>query len=84
MIFDEFDPTTIISMSDELDNGFALKAVEKESNDLLSNIDDVTKRKRIAHENADKTEKAPVKKHTNHVKNAMQVGRMENLKWKLI
>lgn len=77
MIFDEFDPTTITSMSEELDNGFASKAVDKESNDLLSNIDDVTKRKRIAHENADKSEKAPVKKHTNHVKNAMQVGRME-------
>lgn len=73
MIFDEFDPSTINSISDEMENGFASKTVENESNDILSKIDDATKKKRIAHENADKTEKIPVKKHTNHVKNAMQV-----------
>lgn len=67
MIFEEFDPSTLDNKQDEMPNGSATSAEEE--------VDDITKKKWVAHENADKQIKsiAPFRKKTDHVKNALQV-----------
>lgn len=71
MIFEEFDPSMLESKQDEMPNGSSATSAEEDD----SKVDDVTKKKRVAHENADKLTKsqAPFKKQTNHVANALQV-----------
>lgn len=71
MIFDEFEPSMLESKQDDMPNGSGATSAEEDD----SKIDDVTKKKRVAHENADKLTKsqAPFKKQTNHVTNALQV-----------
>lgn len=71
MIFDEFDPSMLESKQDEMPNGSSATSAEEDD----SKIDDVTKKKRVAHENADKLTKPQpsFKKQTNHVANALQV-----------
>lgn len=83
-IFEEFEPITANEnqsdemLSMELEGAAAAVAATKDNNgidDTLTKHDDVTKKKRIAHENADKQTKpiASFKRNANHVKNAMQV-----------
>lgn len=66
MIFEQFDATTIEKQSVE-------PLQVKDVSDSV--IDDTAKKKRVAHENADKLTKsiAPIKKNENHLRNAMQV-----------
>lgn len=72
IIFEEFDPSTLECKQDEMPNG---SATSTEEDDSTSKVDDVTKKKRVAHENADNQNKpiTTIKRHTNHVTNALQV-----------
>lgn len=83
MIFEEFEPQTANdSQSDDM-LSMELQATAAATNNHDSGIDDTTstqqddaaKRKRVAHENADKQVKpiATFKRNADHVKNAMQV-----------
>lgn len=77
MIFEEFDPETIDGPSDEMiAQELESTTVPDESDDGASKANDAIKKKRIAHENADKQVKltTTVNRNINHVKNAMQVG----------
>lgn len=75
LIFEEFDPSTIETKTDETLNGLSSPSAEDEGNDASNKIDDTTKKKRVAHDNADKHVKsiATFRRHSDHVKNAMQV-----------
>lgn len=74
MIFEEFDPSTVETKSEETPNGQSTSA-DEDGNDSSTRIDDPMKKKRVAHENADKqvNKMTQFRKHTDHVKNAMQV-----------
>lgn len=65
MIFDEYVPNEKPS---EETNGHATDAV----NEITERSEEIIKRKRTAHENADKP-LLPFKKSSNHVQSAMQV-----------
>lgn len=73
MIFEEFDPSTIKPATSEITDD---RRPSIESDDVSS--DDVNKRKRVAHENADKQFKPlqTFQKTSNHVQNAMQVSKI--------
>lgn len=74
MIFEEFVPSTIENKTDETSNGLSM-STEEDANDITAKIDDATRKKRVAHENADKQIKsiASFRRQGDHVKNAMQV-----------
>lgn len=70
MIFEQFDPSTIEKQSNEMpDELLQVKDVTD------SVTDETAKKKRVAHENADKLIKpiVPIKNTANHMRNAMQV-----------
>lgn len=75
IIFEEFDPSTIEKTCVDTSNGLSLSSAEEDGNDSSTKIDDVTKKKRVAHENAN-NQVNPItlfKSKPNHTKNAMQV-----------
>lgn len=68
LIFEEYKPEKNESNGND-------EHTQDEINDDAAQADDASKKKRVAHENADKQNKpiAPFKKTANHVQNAMQV-----------
>lgn len=81
MIFEEFEPQTANeTQSDEM-LSVELQSMASSNHDIdiddatITNHDDATKKKRIAHDNADKQVKpiATFKRNSDHVRNAMQV-----------
>lgn len=69
MIFDEFDASTVEIQPNDMPNN-----TSTEEDETSTKFEDVTKKKRVAHDNADKNRSmASFRKQTDHVKNALQV-----------
>lgn len=66
MIFDEFDPSTVVK-------GETLEDDDTPAVDSLAKYDDFNKKKRVAHDNADTKPLLSFTRSSNHVHNAMQV-----------